>query len=170
MPVAREEIQSRITEVLGHVHRVLDVGSGNCDLVLFLAREVATEAVGIDINGRTVHEQVAVSGDGTVHTARCVHMDARDMAELEENHFDAVVSTHALHEIEEPKSALQEIRRVMKPGGTLFIADFTDGETRWDEDYYTTAQVEKMLKATPFQCVEVQEVPTEPFLYATATK
>lgn len=170
MAVKREEIRSAIARALGDVRAVLDVGSGNCDLVLFLAREVAQEAVGIDINGHTLHESVTVEGDDAAHTARCIHMDAHDMAELEDGRFDAVVSTHALHEIQHPEAALSEMWRVLKPGGTLFIADFTDGETRWDENYFTPTQVEAMLYGADFHSVTVQKVPGEPFMYARAAK
>ncbi|MFP3904626.1 MAG: class I SAM-dependent methyltransferase [Armatimonadota bacterium] len=170
MPVEKEEIRSEITRTLGDVQAVLDVGSGNCDLVLFLAREIAQEAVGIDINGHIHHECINVEGDDAAHTARCVHMDAGDMTDLEDDRFDAVVSTHALHEIDNPQAALAEIRRVLKPRGILFIADFTDGETRWDEDYFTPAQVREMLHGAHFQSIAVQKVPGEAFMYARASK
>jgi len=149
---------------------VLDVGSGNCDLVRFLAREVAREAVGIDINGHTAHEELVPASEGGPHMARCLEMDARDMTRLPDERFDAVVSTHALHEIADPEAALHEMRRVLKTTGTLLIADFTEGETRWHEDYFTTDAVDAMLHEAGFKDVEVEQVPGEHFMFATARK
>lgn len=87
-----------------------------------------------------------------------------------DNRFDAAVSVHALHEIENPRAALREIHRVLRPDGILMVADFTDGETRWDEDYFTPGEVETMLRQIAFDAVCVEQVPGEPFMFATARK
>ncbi len=170
MPVEREQIETRIAETLGEVGSVLDVGAGNCRLVRFLAQEVAQEAVGIDINGRADYERLAGEFDGGVRSARCLEMDARHMDGLEDDRFDAVVSTHALHEIADPDAGLREMRRVLKEGGILLIADFARGETRWNERYFTPAEVEAMLRRAGFAEIDVQKVAGEPFMFATATK
>ncbi len=170
MPVEQEQIRAKIVATVGRVDSVLDVGSGNCDLVRFLAREVAREAVGIDINGHTAHEDLVPTSEGHPHTARCLEMDARDMAQLVDERFDAVVSTHALHEIADPRAALREMRRVLKTDGILFIADFTEGETRWDENYFTPTDVDAMLREAGFEDIDVQQVAGEHFMFATARK
>jgi len=170
MPVEQEQIRAKIAATVGRVDSVLDVGSGNCDLVRFLAREVAREAVGIDINGHTAHEELAPTSEGHPHTARCLEMDARDMERLADERFDAVVSTHALHEIADPQAALHEMRRVLKAAGVLLIADFTEGETRWDERYFTTGDVDAMLREAGFDDVDVEQVTGEHFMFATARK
>ena len=170
MPVETDRIRSRIVRTLGHCDCVLDVGCGNCDLVRFMACKVADEAIGIDVKSGSVHEQVRSEHDGSVRTARCEQMDAQSMARFRDSRFDAVVCVHALHEITAPGSALDEIRRVLKSGGTLLIADFTEGETRWPERYYTPTQVRKMLTEAGFQQVRVRKVRGEYFMFATASK
>ena len=170
MPVEREQICSKIADALGHVGRVLDVGAGDCEIVRFLAREVAQEAVGIDIKGRTIDEELPASDDGHPHTARCLEMDAQRMDDWRDGHFDAAVSVHALHEIADPDAALREVRRVLKRGGTLLVADFTEGETRWEEDYFTPAQAGRMVRQAGFTNVTVEKVPGEHFMFITARK
>ena len=170
MPVETDQIRSKIAEVLGHVGAVLDVGAGDCELVRFLAREVAQEAVGIDINCNAIHEEFpAFVGDGP-RTARCLELDAQRMDEWGDGCFDAAVSVHALHEIADPDAALRELLRVLKPGGTLLIADFTEGETRWDEDYFTVVEAEAMVRAAGFGQVSADKVPGEHFMFVTARK
>lgn len=170
MAVEREQIRSKISDALGEVGSVLDVGCGNCELVRFLARGVAQEAVGIDIKGETVHERFPPASDKSPPTVRCLQMDAQRMDEWEDGRFDAVVSTHALHEIADPHAALREMRRVLRPGGTLLIADFTKGEARWKERYLTPTQTEAMLQRAGFSEVNVEQVPGEHFMFATARK
>jgi len=170
MPVAVEHIRSHIIATLGEVGSVLDVGCGNCELVRFLAQQVAKKAVGIDINADTVREHVRSERNGELRTVWCERIDAQYMESFSDSRFDAVVSVHALHEIANADAALCEIRRVLKEGGLLLIADFAKGETRWDEDYFTPGQMRTMLKRAGFNDVHVEKVPGEHFMFATATK
>jgi ubiquinone/menaquinone biosynthesis C-methylase UbiE len=170
MPVETNQIRSRLVRTVGHVGCILDVGCANCDLVRFLASTVADEAFGIDVKGDRVDERVACEDGGSSHVARCEKMDAQQMAGFPSGRFDAVVSVHTLHEIAAPDTALQEMRRVLKRGGTLFIADFTKGETRWPERYFTTAEVRAMLTEAGFAEIQVGKVRGEHFMFATASK
>jgi ubiquinone/menaquinone biosynthesis C-methylase UbiE len=99
MPVEREDIRTKLVRMLGRRRCVLDVGCGNCDLVRFLARKVADEAIGIDVKTERVHEQVRSDEDGPLRTARCQQTDAQSMGEFADARFDAVVTVHTLHEI-----------------------------------------------------------------------
>jgi len=170
MPVESEQIRAKIADTLGQIGCVLDVGCGNCDLVRFLARELAREAVGIDLRTDLVHEHLHSEQDGGERTARCQKADAQHMDEFEDGHFDAVVSAHALHEIADPGTALCEMRRVLTEGGTLLIADFTEGESRWNERYFTPAQVRAMLQEAGFARISVKKVRGEHFMFAVASK
>jgi ubiquinone/menaquinone biosynthesis C-methylase UbiE len=156
--------------MLGHRRCVLDVGCGDCDLVRFLARKVADEAIGIDVKTERVYERVESDHDGGPRTARCEQMDAQCMGEFPDGRFDAIVTVHALHEIGDPEAALREMKRVLKPGGMILIADFTKGETRWQERYFTPAEVKAMLTDAGFSTIRVAKVRGEHFMYATATK
>ena len=160
------KIQEKIGHTLGEVESVLDVGCGSGALVQFLAEHVAQEALGIDIQSGGFHKEVTSSKDGTSHSAGCVKGDAHSMHSFPDERFDAVVTPHAFHELSDPEAALSEIRRVLKTGGTLFIADFADGEERWNERYYTPEEVEAMLEEGGFTQVKVEKVPGAHFLFA----
>lgn len=166
----KERIREKMMRTLGKVESALDVGCGNCDMVRFLAENVAQEAVGIDIRSDGFHGQVKSSADGTYHSADCVKGDAHSMDSFFDEQFDAVITVHTFHELSSPETALSEMKRVLKPDGKLFIADFAKGETRWHERYYTPEQVEAMLRERGFRQIEVEKVPDVPFLFAVGRK
>lgn len=160
----REEIARRLDKI----ESVLDVGCGDGTLVRFLAEYVAREAIGVDIAG-SIFSEKRISKDGSSHLAECMEGDVHFMDAFTDNRFDAMVTVHTFHELSDPMAALREARRVLKPGGVILIADFIkghEGERIWGETYYTPMQIETMLRTCGFQCVEVQEVPREHFLFA----
>ena len=166
----KERIQEKIMRTLDKPESILDVGCGNCDMVRFLAENIAQKAVGIDIRGDGFHGQVRSTTDGTYHSADCVKGDAHSMDSFFDEQFDAVIAVHTFHELSNPETALSEMKRVLKPDGKLFIADFAKGETRWHERYYTPEQVKAMLIERGFKQIEVEKVPDVPFLFAVAKK
>jgi len=163
-----EEIAHR----LGRVESVLDVGCGDGALVRCLAERVAREAIGIDIAGSTFSEKW-ISKDGSSHLAKCTQDDAHVMKSFADSRFDAVVTVHTLHELSDPVAALCEVKRVLKPGGAMLVADFAkghEGERIWGESYYAPKQIETMLKKCGFEEVNVEQVPGEQFLFALGKK
>ena len=164
------KIQEKILHTVGKVESILDVGCGSCDLVRFLAENVAQKAVGIDVRSGGFHRKVRSAADGTDHSADCTKGDAHSMDIFSDEQFDAVVTVHAFHELSNPEVALSEMRRVLKPGGILFIADFAEGETRWHERYYAPEQVRTMMGERGFKQIEVERMPDVPFLFAVGRK
>ena len=59
---------------------------------------------------------------------------------------------------------------MLRDGSLLFIADFTKGEVRWSETYFTPRQVRTMLRNAQFRDVHVKKVRGEHFMFASATK
>jgi 2-polyprenyl-3-methyl-5-hydroxy-6-metoxy-1,4-benzoquinol methylase len=91
--------------------RVLEVGCGQGHLTKALALRGA-DVIGIDANPQARD----VAG-----TNRVRHMRAEDL-EFPGDHFDFVVSVHAIEHIPDLDAALSEMARVLKPGGrAVFI-------------------------------------------------
>ena len=53
--------------------------------------------------------------------------------------FDMIVSASALHYFEQPEVSLREMRRVLKPGGSVVIMD-------WCKDYFLCGLLDFVLK------------------------
>lgn len=91
--------------------RVLEVGCGAGHLTSRLAAAGA-DVVGIDANPNAS----AVAGSERVQTMRAEALDFGD------DSFDSIVSVHAIEHIPQLTGALEEMARVLRPGGrVLFV-------------------------------------------------
>jgi len=128
----KEKAAEKLTELLGVASsdsRVLDVGTGSGFLALKLA-ERGFQVLGIDSGSfdyskDSIQEaqQQAASQGGDVEFRQA---DIRELAEPD-NSFDYVVSSQAMHCMENQRECLQAIRRLLKPGGRFLCIDFSVG-------------------------------------------
>jgi len=128
----KEKAAEKLIELLGSASRetyVLDVGTGQGFLALKLA-ERGFRVLGIDSGSfdysqysiQEAQQQVASQG-GNVEFRQA---DIRELGEPD-NSFDYVVSSQAVHCIENQQECLQVIHRLLKPGGRFLCIDFLVG-------------------------------------------
>jgi ubiquinone/menaquinone biosynthesis C-methylase UbiE len=116
------EATERMLEAAGLVpgNHVLDIAAGTGDQSILAARRVepggSVLATDISAEMLNITAHVAKLEGLTAITTRV--MDAQQL-DLQDNAFDAVICRLALMLIPNLKSALREIRRVLKPGGKL---------------------------------------------------
>jgi len=93
--------------------RVLDVGCGNGDF-LAQAKKRGWDVTGVELSALACEEAAARLG-GNVYRG--------DLAELElpAGSFDAATLWHVLEHITTPHELLEELNRVLKPGGALIV-------------------------------------------------
>jgi SAM-dependent methyltransferase len=103
------------------VGRLLDVGAGTGRLLELLAPRVG-QALGIDASKAMVAlARARLARAGLSHcSVRLADMYRLPLPDAE---FDAVVVQMVLHYAEDPASALAEAARVLRPDGTLIVAD-----------------------------------------------
>ena len=105
--------------------RVLDVGTGPGRVPLAIARV----APGLHVEGLDLSpEMVAAAGRNAAEAGLGdrVAFTAGDVANLpyEDASFDLIVSTMSQHHWRDPAAGLRELRRVLRPGGQVWIYDF----------------------------------------------
>jgi SAM-dependent methyltransferase len=112
--------------------RLLDVGCGPGSITLGLAEMIAPgEVVGIDVQRSQVEQAGALTVARGVANARFEVADIYQLPFPDES-FDAVFAHAVLMHLNDPLRALQEMRRVLRPGGMAGIRD-----PDWGADLFT---------------------------------
>jgi len=112
---------------LNSSQRVLDVGSGIGGTSRCLAKEFACRVTGIDLTEEYCNAAVLLSAK--VGLADLVDFRQGDATNLpfDDASFDVVWTEHVAMNIPDKSRLYREMRRVLKPGGTLAIYDILAG-------------------------------------------
>jgi SAM-dependent methyltransferase len=161
--------------------RVLDVGTGTGRIALPLLRR-GFRLTGVDLSipmMRKLQEKLAAEPENAARLT-LVRGDATRLP-FGEATFDAVITVHMLHLIPDWKSALDEMRRALRPSGVLLHgrgrgqhgaavsrSPWVEVRTRWREivsemgyrvGYVGAESDEKVLDALRAEAREVEELP-----------
>ena len=106
-----------MTSCLRPGDKLLDVAGGSGSYASAIARALPVTVVGVDISESMIRQR---SEDPLLEHNVVGDMEALPFADGE---FDAVMFVAALHHVPDPSRALQEARRVLRPGGRLFALE-----------------------------------------------
>lgn len=116
-------------DILEHLHggRVLDAATGAGGFVQVLKENLAsyTEIIGVDTSERA---KEAFKARFQEEVIRYVAMDAHQL-DFPDASFDTVSISYSLHHLPDPIRALNEMKRVLKPGGHFIVSEmYCDGQ------------------------------------------
>lgn len=98
---------------------LLDVGCGTGELMLQVLREdPEKQLTGIDYS----HNMVQIAQHKLGKKARCLFADAQHLPFADAS-FDLIYCNDSFHHYPEPAAVLQEIARVLRPGGCFILGD-----------------------------------------------
>jgi ubiquinone/menaquinone biosynthesis C-methylase UbiE len=115
------QVAPGLTRAAGMPPKVLDCGIGTGAMTLALASEIQGmfDLSAVDISPLML-EQAAVNLNRLGIGCRSQLADIRALPYAPES-FDLVMCAHAVEHLETPQTALNEMCRVLKPGGTLLV-------------------------------------------------
>lgn len=108
----------------GGFGRILDIGCGTADYAALGARHQA-EYVGLDYSLSMIEQ--AMERTAEEEGVRRFAVGAGDKLAFADDSFDLVIALGYIEYFEDPSETLEELRRVMAPGGTLIMQSF-----KWD--------------------------------------
>lgn len=147
--------------------RVLDVGCGRGLMLIGAAKRLTTgKAIGIDLWQQ--QDQADNSAEATLANARLegllerVTVETADMRQLPfpDHHFDVVLSNWAVHNLEahaDRQKALNEMIRVLKPGGRAVLSDITN-QSEYASYFQEHGMVNVRLHNKPIQNIVLRAI------------
>lgn len=112
----------------GRPQRVLDVATGTGDLAIAIHRGTGAQVTGLDLSQQMLNvgtEKIKNAGLST--GIRMMKGDAENLP-FQDDTFDAVSVAFGVRNFENLEIGLREMRRVVKPGGSVFILEFSQVE------------------------------------------
>ncbi len=104
-------LRSMVNAVVEDASCVLDVGAGAGSKFTYSLKERVKDMVGVDLDPRVETNPLLHRG------IRCSIMSIP----VEDNYFDVIFSRYVLEHITEPKEFLDEMCRIVKPGGQFMF-------------------------------------------------
>ncbi|NQV01208.1 MAG: ubiquinone/menaquinone biosynthesis methyltransferase, partial [Bacteroidia bacterium] len=104
---------------------ILDMATGTGDLAIAVSKLQPAHIDGVDISPFMMEvgkRKVLSKGLGNIIS---FHEGEAEKIPFEENSYDVVMVAFGVRNFEELKIALQEMKRVMKPGGLMLILEFS---------------------------------------------
>jgi ArsR family transcriptional regulator len=170
----------RLVEAVAGCPTVVDLGTGTGTLLRQLGPRVR-EAIGVDASAEMLEMARGNLGRWGLSNVD-LRLGALEHLPLGDGEADGAVANMVLHHLDHPSRALGEIRRVLRPGGALVIAELTPHEQEayrdllgdhwlgleperlrsWvDEAGFASEEVEELAPGAP----EAEGEPSRPGLY-----
>ena len=142
---------------------VLDVACGNGSLLSALNRKTPINGFGIDISDRMVANAAVRNPKMEFQTAGCEAIPFGNAS------MDVITVCAAYHHFPDVAAFAKEARRVLKPGGTLYIADvylpsvlrviinpFVPLSKAGDVKFYSPKKIARTFEAVGFETVNTK--------------
>ncbi|MCU1687957.1 MAG: Ubiquinone/menaquinone biosynthesis C-methylase UbiE [Amycolatopsis sp.] len=139
-----------------HTHHVLDIGCGVGGPALRMARRTGARVTGISVSQDQITEAVAVGESGDL--AGRVDFRLADALDLPfpDDSFDAAFALESVIHMPDRRRVLQEISRVLRPGGRLVLTDFFE---RAPIPAVKLPVVKRLLEGSMMTTVKVENYP-----------
>lgn len=152
-----------IQELLGSINggEVLDVGTGDGSFIRLLTKHLGEyeRIVGIDIDPNVLKEVEKGFSDGSIS----FEVMSGDALIYEDESFNTVAISNSLHHLKNIKKTLEEMLRVLKPGGHFIVNELVcdglnDKQTMHLGLHHFQAEIDSLLGIVHNKCFTKEEV------------
>ena len=103
---------------------VLDVATGTAAVAIELVRRTGCRVLGVDRSREMLEAgRTRVEAAGLAHRIEVREANAEQLP-FQDASFDALTFTYLLRYVDDPAATMQELARVVKPGGTIAMLEF----------------------------------------------
>lgn len=124
--------RERLLQLLGGGEKLVEIGVGTGGLLPVLA-ETWQEVVGID-HSRAMLDEATGQCRGIAAARIELRLGEMSHLPLPDAAADAVLMNMVLHHAPRPQQVLEEVARVLRPGGRLLIADLVRHQQDWTRE------------------------------------
>ncbi|SMC88742.1 bifunctional demethylmenaquinone methyltransferase/2-methoxy-6-polyprenyl-1,4-benzoquinol methylase UbiE [Moheibacter sediminis] len=108
---------------------ILDIATGTGDLAIQMAKSTEAKITGFDLSaGMLEVGRKKVKEEGLENRIEMIQGDAENMP-FEDNSFDCITVAFGVRNFENLEKGLNDIYRVLKPGGKFIILEFSQPES-----------------------------------------
>lgn len=104
--------------------KALDVGSGLGGVAQYLVEKHTMDITGLEINPLMIQDATKRIPQSLQSQLRYLLSTSDDKLNFPDNHFDVVYSKEVFIHLKDKLALFKELKRVLKPDGTLIIADW----------------------------------------------
>jgi len=134
-PIEQERLHKKLEQAIRSIEtnsimkRALDFGCGSGNLTKHLI-ELGIFTVAADVSKKFL----GLVKEAYTHTEKLdiLQLNGRDLSNIQDNHFDLVATYSVLHHIPDYLQIIQEMVRVVKSGGIIYI-DHEASESYWNQ-------------------------------------
>jgi SAM-dependent methyltransferase len=136
--------------------RWLEVACGPGSISRALAPRVGS-ILGVDLTPAMVEKATEEAASAGILNAEFSVGDATAL-ELADASFDGAVTRFSLHHIPAPRRVVQEMARVVRPGGSVILADFIADPDR--DAYAAIEEIERLRDPSHWSCLTAEQLRT----------
>ncbi len=117
--------RKKVIQLIGanNPKKILDIATGTGDLAIMMSDLNADKIVGLDISqGMLDVGKQKIAAQQLSHKIDMVYGDSENIP-FEDNYFDAITVSFGVRNFENLDKGLQEISRVLKPGGVFVVLE-----------------------------------------------
>ena len=109
--------------------KILDIATGTGDLAIAMSKINPEKIIGLDLSAGMLKVGIEkVKENKLEHLIEMIQGDSENLP-FEDNTFDAITVSFGVRNFENLNKGLSEIHRVLKPGGTFVILEFSQPQS-----------------------------------------